>query len=119
MDLQLTAKRAHHQGKSTKHPSCVCALYATWGLRVRGLLATSATHVPIVLYPCHSIHTMGMTYAIDVAFISSEHRVIRVVRKLPPWKCMSANGASYVLERPARDTLWFEAGDVVDMNVLA
>lgn len=119
MDLQLTAKRAYHQTKSTKHLSCVCALYATWGLRVRGLLGTSTTHAPIVLYPCHSIHTMGMTYAIDVAFINSEHTVIRTVRKLLPWKCMSADGASYVIERPARDALWFEVGDVVDMNVLA
>lgn len=111
MNVRLTSKL-------NKHLSLTCELYATWTSRVRGLLGTSPTHTPILLYPCWSIHTMGMSYTIDVAFISCDHIVVDIARNLSPWKCISSQGSSYVLERPAHESTWFRVGDVVDMTVV-
>lgn len=37
------------------------------------------------LLPCRAVHTLGMAYAIDVAFIGRDGRVLRALR-LAPWR---------------------------------
>jgi uncharacterized membrane protein (UPF0127 family) len=50
---------------------------------------------------CRSVHTFGMRLAIDVAFVDSDGRVLRVARDVPPWRVVSCRGAAAVLEAPA------------------
>jgi len=61
---------------------------ATAWLRLRGLLGRSrlAPGQALWLDPCRAVHTLGMRYAIDVAFIDRQGRVVRIVHGLRPWR---------------------------------
>jgi len=53
----------------------------------------------ILLEPCSSVHTFFMRFAIDVAFLDSDMRVIRVRRKMRPWRATwPVRGAKAVVE---------------------
>jgi uncharacterized protein len=47
--------------------------------RSRGLLGRDGVDGALLLRPCRSVHTLGMRFAIDVAFCDDELRVLRVV----------------------------------------
>jgi uncharacterized protein len=53
--------------------------------RVRGLLGRDRFDGGMVLRPCRQVHTLGMHFAIDVAFCDPEGRVLRVAT-VPPWR---------------------------------
>ncbi len=53
--------------------------------RARGLLGRDGIDGAIYLVPCRSVHTLGMRFAIDVAFVDSDLKVIRVAH-LRPWR---------------------------------
>lgn len=56
----------------------------------------------LLLDPCNSIHTFFMRYPIDVAFLNSENKVIKVIRNLKPWRVTWIYfRASKTLELPA------------------
>lgn len=40
----------------------------------------------LIIEPCNSIHTFFMNYPIDVIFLSSEDKVVKVFKKLKPWR---------------------------------
>ncbi len=72
--------------------------------RARGLLGTYslAPGEGMWLTPCRHVHTMGMRYPIDLAFLDCRFRVLRTAENLPPsrisplvWRARS------VLELPA------------------
>lgn len=68
----------------------------------------------LVLIPCKSIHTFGMTEAIDVAFVDRRGRVLDVVRGLPPRRVLSCQRATCVLERrSAACGRWVEQGEAM------
>ena len=46
--------------------------------RSRGLLGRRGLDGALVLRPCHWVHTLGMKFALDVAFLDSEGEVIRI-----------------------------------------
>jgi len=79
---------------------------SSFGARLRGLLGTQAGDIDfdlLHLKPCKSIHTFGMNYALDVAFLDSKGRVIKVCRNLPPCRlCSAPRRTASVLERPAQ-----------------
>ncbi|MFN7954673.1 MAG: DUF192 domain-containing protein [bacterium] len=56
--------------------------------RMRGLLGRDGLEAGCGLWirPCTSIHTIGMRFAIDAAFVDAASRVVRVYRALPPWR---------------------------------
>ena len=64
--------------------------------RMRGLLGRPCpgAREGLVLAPCYEIHTFFMGYAIDVAFVTRDGEVVKVLRELPPWRmtlpCMGA-----------------------------
>ena len=68
--------------------------------RNRGLLGRSslADDQALILAPCSSIHTFFMQFAIDVAFVDREGRVLRVRKALGPWRLQVAFGAFAVIE---------------------
>jgi len=84
---------------------------SSWAERLRGLLGTCADADPVMLTRCGSIHTFGMRYPIDVAFVSERGRVLRSVRALAPRRLFSSPDAYCVLERPASNEPWFAEGD--------
>jgi hypothetical protein len=56
----------------------------------------------VLLIPrCRSVHTFGMRFSIDVAFLDADGRVLRVARDVPPRRVVSCRGAAGVLEAPA------------------
>jgi uncharacterized membrane protein (UPF0127 family) len=65
------------------------------GSRARGLLGRDGIGGALVLAPCRSVHTFGMRFAIDVAYLDAQGVVIKTVRMrrnrlgLPVWKAKS------------------------------
>lgn len=71
--------------------------------RLRGLLGRTfdGTFNGLLLRPCGEIHTMGMKYPIDVAFLNEMGEVISVHHAVPPGKPMiKAKNARMTLELP-------------------
>jgi len=56
----------------------------------------------LVLAPTSSIHTFFMRLPIDAVFVAEDGRVVRVGRRLRPWRIGPiASGALYCVELPA------------------
>ena len=63
--------------------------------------------------PCSSVHTFGMGYPIDVAFLDECGIVIAARRRVGPCRMLGVPHAACVLERPSDGSPWLLAGDVV------
>lgn len=91
--------------------------------RMRGLLGRAGLAVGAGLWirPCSSIHTVGMRFAIDAAFVDAQSRVLRTYHALSPWRVTRIVwGAVGVLELAAgtlaaTGTL---VGDQLDLGTL-
>ena len=55
----------------------------------------------MVITRCNAVHTIGMQFAIDVAFIDSHGRVRKIVTGLVPWRMAMSLTASATIEFPA------------------
>jgi uncharacterized membrane protein (UPF0127 family) len=53
--------------------------------RTRGLLGRDGVDGALLLRPARSVHTAGMRFSIDVAFLDREFVVLRVQR-MRPWR---------------------------------
>ena len=73
-------------------------LAATPLARLRGLLAAPPVPTPLLIVPARSVHTAGMRRPIDVVFLDADLRVVKVVRRLRPWRMAGARGAVAALE---------------------
>ena len=77
------------------------AVADSWWRRFRGLLARPRLrwHEGMLLVGCASVHTVGMTYPIDVAFLDDQGRVVNQVARLRPWSVgVGGAGAVHALE---------------------
>jgi uncharacterized membrane protein (UPF0127 family) len=89
--------------------------------RMRGLLGRS--HLPegegLLLEPAYAIHTAFMRFPIDVVFLDSHMRVMKVVDSLVPWRTAGAHQAFSVLELAAGEARRREVavGDRLDVQV--
>lgn len=93
----------------------------TWWARMRGLLfgREIAENEVLVLVPCHAIHTFGMRYRIDVAFLDASGMVLKAERALKKGRRRSCAEALLTLERAARNDIpWVEVGDVVSLSYM-
>jgi protein-S-isoprenylcysteine O-methyltransferase Ste14/uncharacterized membrane protein (UPF0127 family) len=71
--------------------------------RMRGLLGTAALAEGegLWLRPCRQVHMIGMRYAVDLAFLDDEHRIVRTVAGLPPGRISPrVSRATSVVELP-------------------
>ena len=69
--------------------------------RLRGLLGRDSLDGGLVIEPCTSIHTWFMKFTIDAAFLSADHRVIRAISALKPWRATRVYpSAAMVVELP-------------------
>lgn len=68
--------------------------------RMRGLLGREALQIGegMLLEHCHSIHTLGMSYALDILFLDRQLKTMKIVRELPPLRMAGCRGAHMTLE---------------------
>lgn len=86
--------------------------------RRRGLLGTDGYDGALVLRPCRWIHTLGMRYAIDVAYLDERGEVIKTMQMhrhrvgVPVWR------ARQVIEAQAGAfARWgLHVGDVIEVR---
>jgi uncharacterized membrane protein (UPF0127 family) len=71
---------------------------ATWGARRRGLLGRDAAPGVLVLRPCRQVHTIGMRFAIDVAFCAPDGVALRTCSMPPGRIARPVSRAQFVLE---------------------
>jgi uncharacterized membrane protein (UPF0127 family) len=55
----------------------------------------------LLIPDCRSVHTFGMRFAIDIAFLDAAGRAIRVERAVPARRVLRCGRAFAVLEAPA------------------
>ena len=90
--------------------------------RLRGLFSKRAKGDVLLIAPCRSIHTFGMGFPIDIAFIDRQGTVIDSVEGLPPFRLRKCRGAFGVLERKASrgqrsDGPWFKEGEEIRLCI--
>ncbi len=69
--------------------------------RTKGLLGRRGYDGALLLPHTRSVHTAGMRFPLDVAFLSAQLEV-RAVRQVPPWRlCLPRGGCRQVLEAEA------------------
>lgn len=81
--------------------------------RLRGLLGTSPHAEQVALVGCSSVHTFGMRYRLDIAFVGSSGVILEVWRSVPPGRVIGARRAWVTLERPHRRGPWLVRGERV------
>jgi len=55
----------------------------------------------LLLPGCRAVHTAFMRYALDLAYLDGQGRVVRLVHGLAPWRASMALRARDVVELPA------------------
>jgi len=55
------------------------------GARLRGLLGRDGIEGALLLQPAKSVHTVGMCFPIDVAYVDRDLNVLRT-RSMRPWR---------------------------------
>ncbi|WP_374351303.1 DUF192 domain-containing protein [Chitinimonas sp.] len=88
------------------------------GERMRGLLgrAPLASGEAMLITPCRMVHTFGMAYALDLAFVDRHGQIRKLVRQLPPARMAGCLRAYATLEMPAGEIerLGLQPGDTID-----
>jgi uncharacterized membrane protein (UPF0127 family) len=73
--------------------------------RVRGLVGRRdwPAGVALEIPRCRSVHTVGMRFALDLVWLDADRRVVRIDRRVPPWRVRWCRAARSVLELRAHD----------------
>ena len=74
-----------------------------WWLRLRGLLGRPPLVVGagLLLTPCRAVHTFGLSYPVDVAFVDGGGAVVALYQRLAPSRYSRWHkAAAYALELP-------------------
>lgn len=71
--------------------------------RNKGLLGRTgmATDQALVIAPCTAVHTFWMKFTIDLVYASRDGRVLKIRRRVAPWRMSAAFGAFTVIELAA------------------
>jgi|GEM_PF-2076141 len=87
----------------------------SWHSRLRGLLGTSyeeSRSAQLILEPCRLIHTHGMRYSLDVAFIDRQGVVLGTIQQVEPGHTFAGPAGTHaVIERPTQRSAWLCRGD--------
>ena len=97
-----------------------CLHARSFWARLKGLLGGGRDCLGggvICLDPCASIHTFGMAYPIDVAFLDECGIVVASRRRLAPCRVLSSPQAACVLERPSDGSPWLAVGETVRLRI--
>lgn len=66
-------------------------------------------HDALLISPCNSVHTFGMRFCIDVAFINTNNEVTKIVTNLKPNRSCMSWSASQCIE--------FKTQTIQDLNL--
>lgn len=86
--------------------------------RLRGLLGRDGIEGALLIRPAMSVHTLGMRFSLDVAFLDRDLRVL-AVKHMRPWRVSTARLRSRaVLEAEAGEfERWkLAVGDVLEVR---
>ena len=74
--------------------------------RMKGLLGRKSMEPgeAIILRPASSIHTLFMRFPLDVIYLDSEHKVLKVVSNLVPFRFSATSRAQSVVEMASGST---------------
>ena len=91
--------------------------------RLKGLIGRSLEEFSkgsaLWIIPCDGIHTFGMRFPIDVAYLNAEGRILRIYHRLAPFRIAALSfRTSSVLELPAGTLAQTktDVGDVLEFN---
>lgn len=72
----------------------------TFRSRLVGLLNKSSLNEQEAMWfdDCSSIHMLGMKFSIDVIYLDSNNRIVKMVESLKPWRCSFSFNAKKVVE---------------------
>ena len=76
----------------------------TFWKRLLGLLRKDSLEQRqgLIIYPCRSVHTVGMAFPIDVAFVDRDGRLCSILEEMKPGRFSpTVQEALYVIEAPA------------------
>lgn len=90
---------------------------ATRAARRRGLLGRDGIDGAMVLCPARQVHTLGMRFALDIAWCAADGRVLRVASLAPGRLSRRVHAARFVIELEAGTAArWaLRPGDVVEV----
>lgn len=95
-----------------------CTLVVASGFfdRARGFLAPRPPNALLLIAPCSSVHTFGMRFPLDIAFVGAGGKVLKSWRCVKAGKVLRCRGATGVLERKSTDEMrWYIAGEDVEL----
>jgi uncharacterized membrane protein (UPF0127 family) len=96
---------------------CRCRVATSFASRFRGLMGVAQLppETGLLLPGTSSVHTHFMRFPIDVVFLDSERRIVKVVKALRPWRLAAAKAAASVLELAAGECARLELaeGDIL------
>jgi uncharacterized protein len=87
--------------------------------RLRGLLGRPPLESGqgLLIRPCQGVHTLGMSYPLDVVHLDRDGQVLRVLQRLEPWRLGPLVWRSYqVLELPPGGAAETVAGDLLTLE---
>ncbi len=82
--------------------------------RMKGFLVKRPKGCVLLIAPCRSIHTFGMRFSLDVAFLSSAGTVLFAEEGVRPGRMLRCRGACAVLERASDESgkgNWYREGE--------
>jgi uncharacterized membrane protein (UPF0127 family) len=89
---------------------------STGAARRKGLLGRDGIEGALLIRPARSVHTIGMRFAIDVAHLDGDGRVLRITT-MQPWRLGRFVGASRAVveaEAGSFERWGLAVGDVVE-----
>ena len=85
--------------------------------RTRGLLGRDGlpAGTALIIAPSNAIHTFGMRFPIDVIYAARDGRIVKLRRRIVPWRVSAALGAFAVIEMAegAIDRAELEVGEML------
>jgi uncharacterized membrane protein (UPF0127 family) len=87
------------------------------GARRRGLLGRDACNGALLLQPCRQVHTVGLSFPIDVVWCAPDGAVLRIATMKPRRISRVVPRARFVIEAAAGSAgRWkLNAGDVLEV----
>ena len=114
--LALTNTRTNQIVASTLLPAFDSAS------RKRGLLKHDSLPdgSALIIAPSNAVHTFFMRFAIDIAFVAKDGRVVKVRRDVRPWRLAAAWRAFAVVELPvgALERAGVQPGDLLRIDAI-
>lgn len=110
--VEVGVVRLHRDERDAMEVMVACSLFS----RLRGLLGRGRYPGALLLVPCNDVHTFGMRYDIDVAFLAPDGSVLESFRKVGACRRLRCGNAYATIERISTDSSWLERGDTIELR---